>query len=632
MIRTVRPVLYAVTMVDSPGNPAGTNVPPETAQLLLKKLLASPQFSNARRLSEFLRWIALKAASGQTAPVNESLIAIEIYGRHPDYDPRVDSIVRVEANRLRAKLRDYYETEGRDDPFRLTLPADTGIPAFEAVPQPPVPALTPAADRRTPLRLIVAVSLAAVTTMAALVPFSRRGADSRSSIAVLPFTNEDGLPEKDYFSDGLTEQVANRLGRTGKLRVAARRSAQRFKDRGNDLLEIGRQLHVDLVLEGGVRFSGDSIGISARLYNAHDGRQIWTGEFNRPAVEAPVLQDEISDALARKLQLDIQAASRQPDAMTRNPEALDLYLQARYLFNSRKPENLWKSIRSYDAALRKDPRFAQAYAGLAEDYVVLASNEDLDVAQMTRLARESVVHALAIDPNLPEALLTKAATAESPDFVGLERAWRTALAANPNSSNGHLWWGLNLLAKGRFPEAETEIRQAQLLDPLSLHIGANIGAVYYCSHRYQDAVDQERRILELDPRVPLARLILARGYEGLGRYADAEAILENVLKTDRGAGVLADLGHVYAVSGKLDRARETMDELAAMARIRHVSPHHLAFIQTGLGNKAQALALLEMSYEQHDAGLAFLGADPRWDPLRSDPRFQQLLRELSLDK
>jgi tetratricopeptide (TPR) repeat protein len=233
---------------------------------------------------------------------------------------------------------------------------------------------------------------------------------------------------------------------------------------------------------------------------------------------------------------------------------------------------------------------------------------------------------------LPEALLTKAATAESPDFVGLERAWRTALAANPNSSNGHLWWGLNLLAKGRFPEAETEIRQAQLLDPLSLHIGANIGAVYYCSHRYQDAVDQERRILELDPRVPLARLILARGYEGLGRYADAEAILENVLKTDRGAGVLADLGHVYAVSGKLDRARETMDELAAMARIRHVSPHHLAFIQTGLGNKAQALALLEMSYEQHDAGLAFLGADPRWDPLRSDPRFQQLLRELSLDK
>ena len=346
------------------------------------------------------------------------------------------------------------------------------------------------------------------------------------------------------------------------------------------------------------------------------------------------MQDEISTTLAGALQLGNASPSRGNAALgwTSDSAALDFYLQARYLFNSRKPENVWKSVQLYDAALKRDPRFALAYAGLAEDYVVLAANEDQDMSQMTSLARQAVAHALAIDPNLPEALLIKAATPESQDFAGLERGYRAALAANPSSANGHHWWGLNLLAAGRFAEAEGELRQAQLLDPLSLHIGANLGAVYYCSRRYQDTVDQERKILDLDPHVPLARLLLARGYEGLGRYAEAEVILENELQTDDSAGVMADLGHVYAVSGKRARARQTMDALTRMAKIRHVSPHHLAFIQAGLGNKSEALALLEMSYEQHEAPLAFLRVDPRWDPLRGDPRFQQIVHELSLDK
>jgi TolB-like protein/Flp pilus assembly protein TadD len=622
-------------MGDREETPGGAGVPPETARAILEKLLASPHFSNSRRLREFLRFITLKAIAGETAKIDEYLIAFEIYGRDPDYDPKVDSIVRVEANRLRAKLRDYYEAEGRDDAVRIQLPLASYAPVFEVGPQPGLPTVPPAAAaQRTPLRLTLAVTLAAVTTMAALAPLGRRSIDPRSSIAVLPFTNESGLAEKDYFSDGLTERIANQLGRSGKLQVAARSSAERFKDSGGDIRRIGRQLHVDLVLEGGMRFAGESIGISARLYNTHNGRQIWSSEFSRPAAEAPVLQDEISTALAGELQLGRAGADRPPSAMgwTADSGALDLYLQGRYLFNSRKPEDLRKSVQLYDAALRRDPRFAQAYASLAEDYVVLAANEDRDVSQMNILARQSVAHALVIDPNLPEALLTKAATEENPDFAGLERGWRAALAANPSSANGHHWWGLNLLAKGRFSEAEAEIRRAQSLDPLSLHIGANIGAVYYCSRRYRDTVDQERKILDLDPRVPLARLLLARGYEGLGWYAQAEDILEDQLRNGDCAGAMADLGHVYAVSGKPERARHMMDALTRMAQTQHVSPHQLAFIQTGLGNKSEALALLEMSYEQHNAGLAFLGVDPRWDPLRGEPRFQRLVHELSLDK
>jgi serine/threonine-protein kinase len=578
-----------------------------------------------------LQFVVLKSIAAEDAQLDESRIAVEVYGRHPEYDPQVDAIVRVEANRLRAKLRDYYEAEGRDDPVRIQLPVDTWVPEFAAAPLREEPA---AIQRRTPLRLTLAVTLAAVATMAALIPLGRRVNTPRSSIAVLPFANEGGLAAKDYIGDGLTERITNQLGQSGRLQVAARQSAQQAGDGRGDVGRIGRQLHVDMVLRGSARFAGDRIGISTQLYDTHTGRQIWSWEFNRPEVEISALQDDISTALAAVLHLgnagspgDRPAAGWPHDSL-----ALDLYLQGRYLFNSRKPENLWKSVQLYDAALKRDPAFALAHAGLAEDYVVLAANEDQDISQMTPLARQAVARALAIDPHLPEALLIKAATKEDRDFASLERDYRAALAANPSNANAHHWWGLNLLAVGRFSEAETEIRQAQLLDPLSLHIGANIGAVYYCSRRFEDAVAQEHKILELDPNLRLAQLLLARAYEGLGRYREAESVLANQLKTDNSAGALADLGHVYAVSGERDRARQIMDALTRMARTQHVSPHHLAFIQAGLGNKNEALALLEMSYEQHDAPLAFLRVDPRWDPLRAEPRFQQLLHALSLDK
>jgi TolB-like protein/Flp pilus assembly protein TadD len=614
-------------MMDRDGIPVQAPVPPELARAILKKLLSSAHFSNARRLGEFLQLVTLKAAAGEAARIDERRIASEIYG-HPDYDPALDSIVRVEANRLRARLRDYYEAEGRADPVRLRLPPDSFVPLFEVVPSAPPPA--PA--RRSPLRLSVVLGLAALVTAAVLVPLARRGSHTRSSIAVLPFANDGGPADKDYFGDGLAEQIANRIGRSGTLQVAARRSVLQFTA-ADDVRRIGERLHVDLVLEGSVRFPGDRIRVAATLYNTHTGSRIWRHEFDRAAAEVLALQDEISTVLAGTLQSGTGAATeRAAQGWTNNPEALDLYLQARYLFNSRKPHNIWKSIDLYNAALRKDPQFALAYDGLAEDYVVLGANEDQDMSQTTALAREAVSRALAIDPNLPDALLTQAATADHPDWTALEASYRAAIAANPSDANAHHWYGLNLLASGHFTEAEAEIRRAQLLDPLSLHVGADIAEVYYFSRRHQEAIDQSLRILSLDPRQPQALLVLAKAYEAVGRYAEALDILENLLRTDTGAGVMADLGHVYAMSGKPSRARAMMEGLTTRAKKRHVSPHYMAFIQTGLGRKNEALALLEMSYEQHNAGLAFLKVDPRWDPLRAEPRFQQLVRALTLDK
>jgi serine/threonine-protein kinase len=617
-------------MGDRTGLPAEAPVSTETALAVLEKILASRHFSNTRRLSDFLRFVVQKTASGEAAQIKEYLIALAVYGRRPDYDPKVDCIVRVEASRLRAKLRGYYESEGRTDPIRLQLPPGSYVPVFEPAPE-PASADTPATiARRTPLRWLVAVSLAAFTTMAGLVPLTKRADNSRNSIAVLPFANTSGAAGKDYFSDGLTEQITNELGRSGKLQVAARSSAQQFKGSG-DVRRIGEKLHVDMVLEGSVRFAGDRIHVTARLYETHRGGQIWSNEFSRAAGDVPALQDEISTAIAQALQLGPARTGARHVARgwTTSSEALDLYLQARYLFNSRKPENVRKSMRLYEAALQKDPKFALAYAGLADDYVVLGTNEEQEYSQMVPLARQAVEHALAIAPNLPDALLTRAAISE-PGFASLERTFRAALEANPSNATGHHWYGLNLLAVGRFSEAEAEIRQAQILDPLSLHVGADLGMVYYYSGRYQEAVEQAQKLLALDPHLFRGLLLLAQGYEALGRYAEAAAILEKLEKADKRACVLADLGHVYTASGRPDQARKLIDALARMAKTRHVSPHQIALIQVGLGEKNEALALLEMSFEQHDAPLAFLKVDPRWAPLRGDPRFQQLLRELDL--
>lgn len=600
------------------------------ADAVLKKLLASPQFSGASRLRDFLRFLINRAIAGDT-DTPEWLIATEIYGRHPDYDPAVDPIVRVEAGRLRAKLRDYYETEGRDDAVQLRLPPESFVPVLEAAP-PAADAATPAATSpRMTLRVALIVALAAVTTMAALVPFSRRPSEVRNSIAVLPFSTSGGLEGKDYLGEGLTEQLASQIGRSGKLQVAAARSSEQFHN-GGDVRSIGEQLHVDLVLEGSVQFAGERIAIRAKLYDTHSGRQIWSEEFERPAIEVLTLQDEMIAAVGHALQLGAAAGARATTGGTTDSGALDLYMQGRYLFNSRKPENLRKSVQLYNAALARDPRFAQAYAGLAQDYVVLGANDEQDISQTTALAREAVAHALALDSKLPDALLTQAATSPHSDWAALERSYRAAIAANPSDANAHHWYGLNLLATGRFREAEAEIRQAQLLDPLSLHIGANIAVIYYCSRRYQDAVDAARKILVLDRHLPQARLALAKGYEALGRYAEAQEILEDVMRTDHSAGVMADLGHVYAVAGKTARARGMIDALAKLAQTSHVPPHHMAFIETALGRKNEALALLEMSYEQGDAGLAFLKVDPRWDPLRGDPRFQKIVRGMILEQ
>jgi serine/threonine-protein kinase len=620
-------------MTDREGTPEATHLPPEAIRATLKRLLASSQFSRSRRLGDFLKLVSQKALSGDATPVTESLIAQEVYGRDPEYDPTVDPIVRVEAGRLRAKLRDYYEAEGRDDPVRLTLPPDSYVAVFEPGPAAGNPMPATIASRRTPLRFTLAAVLAAVTTMAALVPFSRRAHDPRGSIAVLPFTNAGGPEGKDYFSDGLTERITSQLGRTGRLQVAAHRSAEQFKNRGADVREIGRRLQVDLVVEGSVRFGSERIGIEARLYNAHSGRQIWSGAFDRLAIESSALQDDVSQGIERALQVSSQGArgSREALGWTNDSGALDLYLQAQYLFNSRKPENLWKSVQLYNAAVRKDPGFALAYAGLAEDYVVIGADEDRDLSETTPLARQAVARALAIDPSLPEALLTRAATTDHPNFAATERDYRAAIAANPSNANAHHWLGLNLLAAGRFAEAEAEIRQAQLLDPLSLHISADVGAVYYCSRRYQDAIEHESKILKLDQHLPQAWRLLAQGYEARGRYAEAQGILERLSKSGNCAGAMAELGHLYAVSGQPERAQGMIQALTRLAKRRHVAPHHLAFIHAGLGHRDEALALLELSYEQHDAPLAFLKVDPRWDPVRGDPRFQQLLHALSLD-
>ena len=436
------------------------------------------------------------------------------------------------------------------------------------------------------------------------------------------------------FSDSLAGQIANRIGQSGKLRVAAyRAAAQSMAD--EDVRRIGERLHVDLVLEGAVQFRGDSIAVATQLFDAHTGVRIWGREFDSPAVEALALQEEISSSLAGALRLADSRPAVPPavPGWSHDREALDLYSQAHHLFDSRKPENLWKSVALYRAALQKDPRFAMAYIGLAKDYVVLGTNEDQDLSQTRPLAQQAEARALAIDPNLPDALLTEAATADYRDFASLERSYRAAVAANPDNVDAHHWWGLNLLAAGRFTEAEAETAPGT--------VARSAVRIYSYPHRNRcTTAAAATRIRStrnarfwLSTRINLAHW---RSKPAVTRESVDTRTPRPFSKTCSRPPVPRTPWPIWGMSmpppAKRIRPAICSRHLSNMAKTRHVSPHYLALVQTGLGKKNEAIALLDLSLEQHDAPLALLNVDPRWDPLRGDPRFQQLLHALCVGR
>jgi adenylate cyclase len=443
------------------------------------------------------------------------------------------------------------------------------------------------------------------------------------SVVVLPFVNLTGDVEQDYFADGMTEALTTELGKSNAFRVISRTSAMQYKQTRKSIPEIARELNVDGVVEGAVQRASDRVSITAQLIYAPTDRHIWAQNYERNLSDALAMQSEVAEAIAYAVRAKSTTQEQVIPAHLRQvvPEAYREYLRGRFFWEQRSEEALDRSISHFDRALQIDPNFALAYAAEAEAYIPLAVRGYRAPKEPFAKAKEMATKALALDETLPGAHNALAAVHFNQyDWAGAEKEFERAIELNPSYVTAHLWHGYFLEALGQQSANLAERKLGQELDPLNLAAGTGVGTAYFYLGQYDRAIEEQRKTLELNPGFDQALVNLGEVYEAKGMYADAIDVYGK-------AGALASRGHAYAASGKKAEARKILSELDQQSKHRYVSPYDRALIYTGLGENDQALAWLEKA-EQQNVPLHHINVDQRFNSLRSDKRYQQLLRRI----
>jgi adenylate cyclase len=600
----------------------------EAIQQALENILASREFQGSERMRRFLRFIVEHALRGDQTPLKEYLIGVNVFDRGDEFDPRTDTIVRVEARRLRSKLREYYRTGGGDDRVIIELPQGGYTPAFRTRGQHPA-----GAKRHWKLALAGAALLVAVLAVWWLAPTRRAGA--ANSIVVLPFANLSGDPENEYLSDGLTEEIIGTLAAVPELRVVARTSAFQFKGRNEDVRKIGRDLSVRMALEGGVRRVGQKIRVSAQLVNVSDGMHLWSKMYDRDLTSLLEIEEDITRAIvdALKVRLAVRQTGR---AETTSLEAHDLYLKGLYFWNKMTPRDLKKSIEYYEQAIALDPNYATAYAYLSDAYGFLANLELEAPWEHSAKAKRAAQKALELDDGLAEGHFGMGAVLAwvDWDWSGSEREFRRALALKPSLAQARGAYGAVCLSPlRRHQEAIGQFRQALEVDPLSLNFRTFLGQTYVYAGRPDEAIRELRAALELEPGFPMSVITLALAYLEKSSYLEALHVLQPVQGS---AGEIPYysglLGYTYARLGNGTEAERVLAQLNARFQGPWVPPVEVAGIYNGLGNREQALCWLEQGCRHRSIQMLFIIDDPRFRNLYSDQRFQAVLQQMGLSR
>jgi adenylate cyclase len=455
------------------------------------------------------------------------------------------------------------------------------------------------------------------------------------SIAVLPLANVSEKAEEEYFADGMTDALITDLAAVRSLRVISRQSVMRYKKSQKSLDEIGRELGVEALIEGTVLKSGDRVRVTAQLVHAQTDRHLWAQSYERDIGDVVAMQGELARAIVHEVRAEVASGDRKPAATRRGPstpEAYDLYLRGRYLFNRRgmtndeeSAEGLKKALGYLEQAIAKDPDFAQAHGALAEAYSMAGYKGVLPRAEVEPRVTAAIHHALALDPNLVEghtALAGLLAFAQW-DWVGGEREYKRALEIDPTYSNARMFYGFYLEAMGRHEENLEHCRRGLESDPFNLLLNVSFAAALADLGRYDEAVAQYRRTLDLEPQSNMARNNLARLYSRMGRHEEAIAEAEKT-------GSKIGLAHVYALADRKDQARRLLSEFKALTKDRYVSPLEVASVHVALGEKEQALDYLERAYRARRTALSHLKVEPGLESLRSEPRFADLVRRMNL--
>jgi len=575
----------------------------------LHKVLASPAFAHAERMRRFLEFIVEHALSSPNEPLKEMIIGIELYAGRGEFDPRITSVVRVDATRLRTKLREYYWSDGAGDVLIIDLPKGGYVPVFR----------DQAAQGETPIQGEASRPAAVSVT--------------EPSIVVLPFSNISPEPE-DYFSDGLTEEIIHALTSIRGLRVVARASAFALKHRNADVREVGRMLNVDFVLEGSIRKSGKALRVTVQLASASDGFQLWSRRYERKVEDLFAVQDEIALEIADIFRVD---AAHLPQALsvnsTENFEAYEWYLRGRHHLNRQTREEFHMAIQCFEEASALSPGYTQALSGMAVAWFYLGMfSMDAPLSAMPK-AQKAAARALEMNACEADALSVLACTKAMLEWNWSEAEvlFQRSLKAQPRSDlSGHLFALLLLLPMVRFDEALSVLDDTKRLDPLSLFIPATRGPVLLMARRIAEAEVEYRRALELDANFWRAIVGLGRCHEARGNYEDAIACYERAMAvSDNVPTAIGALGRAYALVGRTSDAHRLLGELDDLAKRRYVSPYGRALIHLGLGDD-EVFDWLERSYNERAGWLIYLATDPRYDPLRQDARFRSLLERLGL--
>jgi len=467
---------------------------------------------------------------------------------------------------------------------------------------------------------------------AAVQPPPTGSAIPEKSIAVLPFDNLSRDPDNAYFCEGVQDEILTRLAKVSDLKVVSRTSTQHFKSSPDNLPQIAKQLGVVHVLEGSVQKSNDQVRVNVQLINALTDAHLWAETFDRKLTDIFAVESEIAKSVAENLKARLNGRAEEVLAArpTENPEAHELYLKGRYLWNRRNTASLRKAGDYFQQAIDLDPNYALAYAGLADVHSLLpiyagTAPKD-DVSKALAAARKAV----ELDSNLAEAHTSLGnALGMNVQLKLAEQEFRRALELNPNYATAHQWLAECLFSLGRFPESLAENERAHELDPLSLIINASYASSLSGVGRYDDAVKQAHKTIDLDPDLVPGHEILGQIYEDRGKLDEAIAEYRKANALESTPANFAMLAYAYAKTGRLAEARKILDKLTDLSAQRYVGAYPLAIVHLALGEKEEALRLLEKSFAERDILLQGLFGsikmDKRLDPLRKDPRFQKLV-------
>ncbi|HYX90086.1 MAG TPA: tetratricopeptide repeat protein, partial [Myxococcaceae bacterium] len=488
---------------------------------------------------------------------------------------------------------------------------------------------------RLPRRLFLIPSLLASAAVALVLARTEWDPTTEiTSIAVLPLKNLSGDSQKAYFADGITEALITELGKIRALRVLSYQSVRNYRDTAKPLPQLGRELQVGAFLEGAVLQSGGRVRITINLLQSSPERHLWAESYDFDLRDVLSVQAEVARDVASRIRVEVTPPeqARLKSARRVDSDAYQSYLLGRaHMSKAPTPENWARAKEYFEKAIEKDPEYAPAYAGLAELYIRHRQWRNHKEARL--LARRWGEKALQLDDTLAEAHTVLARCAQQDwDWAGTERGFRRAIELNPSYALARLWYAMYLYAMGRFDEAVVEARRAQQLDPVSPLVNSWAGAAYLFAGRAEEALASAQKALELDPSFSDASIVLARIYVTQGKYREGIDELQRALTINpRQPLLLGALAHAYARAGQRD---EALNLVAEMKRIEAeepgYAPFNMVYAYAGLGDKEQAFAYLERAYQERAGRMVWMNVDKYLDPLRSDPRFEDLVRRVGL--